>query len=105
MKVVLCALLFLFSLFTKVFSQNYTLDSSFATNGIYLGDTGVCVAVKLQSDEKIVIAGGEKKAGKETIAMRFHSNGSIDSSFGTNGRVYLSGHLAFNDFTITAMVL
>jgi uncharacterized delta-60 repeat protein len=65
------------------------LDSTFTGKGAFIysyPDSGYTSlnAVTLQSDGKIV-AGGVAEQGPEAIAVRFNSNGSADSSFGTAG--------------------
>lgn len=66
-------------------AQLYGLDQTFAANGLYLGDTGVCVKIAVQQDGKIITTSGEEQNGMMTYAMRFNSDGSIDQSFGNNG--------------------
>lgn len=63
-----------------------TLDSSFANNGIALMDINKVMAVALRADGKILLA---TYAGspQTTVLMRFKTNGTIDSTFGTNGSV------------------
>lgn len=84
-----------FSLFLLLLACPFTyaqsinsLDSSFAASGIYIGDSGAVVKMAVQPDGRIVIVDGERKYGRQTMAMRFNSNGSIDSSFAENGRFY-----------------
>lgn len=74
-----------------------TLDSTFGTNGKVLtnfpvGYDDIIYAVTLQSDGKIVVAGNsdEINFGYDQIALaRYKPNGSLDSTFGTNGLVTL----------------
>jgi len=67
------------------------LDSSFAVNGTFLFDSGeseTAYALAMQPDGKIVVAGyiHETNAGNENIlVMRLNVDGTLDSSFGTNG--------------------
>ena len=67
------------------------LDSTFGTNGLATGTTGSVAAMAEQSDGKIVIA-GTYAAGNtlnEGIQLeRFNSNGTVDTTFGTNGIVH-----------------
>ncbi|HYV92822.1 MAG TPA: T9SS type A sorting domain-containing protein [Chitinophagales bacterium] len=84
------AILHLASLLTFIangFAQPGNLDSSFGINGKVT--TAVCTnsnasSVALQSDGKIVAAGGSLDC---ISLIRYNSDGSLDSSFGTNGIV------------------
>ena len=73
---------------TLRFNTNGTLDSSFGTNGLVLttfGSSGhhEARAASLQADGKIVLAG---MAFSEDIGVaRLKPDGSLDSTFGTNG--------------------
>ena len=75
------------------YNTNGTLDSTFGFGGIVtsdFGDTGdFGYSVAVQSDGKIVVA-GESDAGGDydfTVA-RYLPGGSLDSGFGTSGRVF-----------------
>ena len=62
-----------------------TLDNSFGTNGITIIDNGsheVVDAMTLLSDGKILLAGNNYD---NFLAARFNTDGSLDTSFGTNG--------------------
>lgn len=80
------------------FNSDGTVDSGFGANGKTLIDfggvpitdaNGVAFAALIQPDGKIVAGGTASKAdGKEAIALaRYNSNGTLDTSFGTNGKV------------------
>lgn len=81
------------------YNADGTLDTTFGTAGKVISEVssrgGVAHAAVLQSDGKIVIGGesnvdvGQSTLYKLTVA-RYNSNGSIDSSFGTNGVVVIS---------------
>jgi uncharacterized delta-60 repeat protein len=70
------------------YKPNGTLDSTFGINGIVaeytITNSVLANAVSLQADGKIVIT-GQSKAGGLGIA-RYNANGTIDNTFGTNGR-------------------
>lgn len=73
------------------YNANGKVDSSFGVNGIsiaeFSGDHNP-KAIALQADGKIVQAGWINDGGTLEIAMvRYTTNGSIDSSFGINGKV------------------
>lgn len=68
-------------------AQSGTLDSSFGTNGIVVTDIGgkdYARSVAIQSDGKIVAAGSSRN---DVALVRYKVNGSIDSTFGTHGKV------------------
>src|SRR5579884_2450428 len=64
------------------------LDPTFAMNGIssdsFNGGTNVPTAVAIQSDGKIVVVG---EVGGFGGFVRLKTNGTLDSSFGSNGLV------------------
>jgi uncharacterized delta-60 repeat protein len=68
-----------------------TLDTTFATNGIALtpvGDTGYALAIALQPDGRIVLAGRCDSGGQTNIcAVRYLSSGTLDAGFASLGRV------------------
>jgi uncharacterized delta-60 repeat protein len=67
------------------------LDTTFDADGIAVhalspGDTDEALAMALQSDGRIVIAGCVRNGGANDFLMaRFEQNGTADSTFGTNG--------------------
>jgi uncharacterized delta-60 repeat protein len=73
------------------FNPNGSLDVSFGTNGLQTTDFGsyeYAGAVAIQSDGKIVVAGGvyDPATGSDDFGLaRYNPNGSLDVSFGTNG--------------------
>jgi uncharacterized delta-60 repeat protein len=74
------------------------LDTSFGVNGKVTTDIGgvdQIIAMVVQPDGKLVAAGGIGESG--FILARYLPNGSLDSTFGTGGRVVTSGNtqLAF----------
>jgi len=74
------------------YNSNGTLDASFGTNGKVItgfGDVSAqAYAVSLQSDGKIVAAGyANIDGGNEFALVRYTSDGRLDYSFGTGGRV------------------
>lgn len=75
------------------FLPDGNLDRSFGTDGTVatdFGDGGVAFALALQPDGKVVAAGatgrGDFAIGKFTLA-RYLPNGSLDRSFGVDGKV------------------
>lgn len=68
-----------------------TLDTSFGTGGRVVTDfdgfDDVGVSVVLQSDGKMVVAGYSLAGDYDFALVRYHTNGTLDSSFGTGGKV------------------
>ena len=85
------------SVFTLVrYNSDGSLDDSFGQNGIVTTSIGIRNAegkgIALQNDGKIVVAGySEKELNNEIVSVftlaRYNSDGSLDSTFGTNGIV------------------
>ena len=79
--------------FTVVrYNTNGSLDTTFGTGGevttpIGTGDNGVSALVR-QSDGKLVAAGYASVSGTYDLALvRYNTDGSLDSTFGTGGKV------------------
>jgi uncharacterized delta-60 repeat protein len=76
------------------YATNGTLDASFADDGkvitaIGLG-TDVGTAIDLQSDGKIIVAGYATVVGRpEFVAVRYHANGALDTSYGVGGKAFV----------------
>lgn len=71
---------------------NGSLDNTFGTGGkvlIPIKDSDFCVAMKMQSDGKIVLAGNSHIDGGASFisAVRLNSNGSLDTGFDADGKV------------------
>lgn len=70
-----------------------SLDTSFGTNGIFTNDfqTGsddVVYSLALQTDGKIVLAGySDDGSNKNAAILRLTASGTIDTTFGTGGKV------------------
>ena len=72
------------------YTSNGALDSTFGTNGIVTTEivNASASAMRIQSDGKIVAAGRTSVGGGYDFALvRYNANGSLDTSFGTNGIV------------------
>lgn len=85
------------------YNTNGSLDNSFGSGGKVMesGYTAINSAV-LQPDGKIVIAGYGYYSGESHFALaRFSGNGILDSTFGTNGKVY-TVIVSDNDFINSA---
>ncbi len=72
------------------YDSNGTLDTTFGTNGkvttdVVYDDYGYSVAI--QNDGKIVVAGYSKTYNGDFALVRYDSNGSLDTTFGGDGKV------------------
>ncbi len=71
------------------------LDPTFGDGGVVMTDfnnsTDIAYAVALQADGKLVVAGttytDNDFSGEDFAIARYNTDGSLDASFGTNGRV------------------
>ncbi len=69
------------------YNSNGTLDTNFGTNGVVTTQpSGIMISLAIQSDGKIVGGGTNNGEGEFELA-RYNTNGSLDTSFGTNGVV------------------
>lgn len=79
--------------FVARYTLSGSLDVSFGNNGIVEtdlqnGSDDVAYSLDFQSNGKIVVAGySDNGSNKNAALVRFNQNGTIDSSFGTNGIV------------------
>src|SRR5262249_7475961 len=79
------------------YDSNGALDTSFGPGGKVTTDFGVVLlgagsihaaSLALQRDGKIVVAGYANIDGNEEFAVvRYNSNGALDNTFGTGGKV------------------
>lgn len=77
------------------YKPNGILDSAFGLNGIVITDilnrNEQCYSLAVQEDGKIVAGGSSAVPNTATLAftaIRYYSNGIVDSSFGTEGHVF-----------------
>ncbi|MCX6077525.1 MAG: SBBP repeat-containing protein [Campylobacterales bacterium] len=89
------------------FNADGTLDTSFNTTGIKTVDFGTetgADGLAIQSDSKIVAVGTSNNTadGDYDIALaRFNTDGSLDTNFGTGGKVILSQiHTLLGEFDV-----
>jgi uncharacterized delta-60 repeat protein len=80
-----------FVLPTLLMAQAGTLDPTFGTNGIVTTANTGANAAALQSDGKIVAGGTISTAQnpQQPGLLRYNTNGTLDSSFGTGGKVMI----------------
>ncbi len=74
------------------FTTEGVVDSSFGTNGVarinYFNEDHNAYSVAFQADQKLLVVAGITHSGKRDFCvLRYTTNGTIDSTFGTNGRV------------------
>jgi uncharacterized delta-60 repeat protein len=74
------------------YNANGTLDTSFGTGGKVTTDIGTShdqgKSVTIQPDGKIVVAGQARFGSNDDFALvRYNADGSLDTSFGTGGKV------------------
>jgi uncharacterized delta-60 repeat protein len=73
------------------YNHNGSLDTSFGTGGkvrTLVGSRSWANALAIQSDGKIVVAGFSSNGSNYDFALvRYNPNGSLDTSFGTGGKV------------------
>lgn len=76
------------------YTTNGSLDTTFDTDGKvttnYNGSDCHAYSLALQSDGKIVLVGDARNGSGYMgfAAMRYNTDGSLDTTFGTNGKVY-----------------
>jgi uncharacterized delta-60 repeat protein len=73
-------------------TQSGTLDLSFGTDGKvttdFAGSGDEATAVAVQADRKLIVAGQATiNSGSDFAVARYDSNGTLDPSFGTGGKV------------------
>ncbi len=91
------------------YNSDGTLDSTFDTDGKVTTDFGggsdIGEAVAIQPDGKIVVAGNSFTGGKyDFILARYNSDGSLDTTFDTDGKV-TTDFVSSNDDVGYAMAL
>ena len=87
-------------------NANGTLDISFGTNGAIIANPGInsrAEKVLVQSDAKILVTGmlNLNIPNGSFAALRYNPNGTIDSTYGTNGLSFQDG---YNDVATTAIL-
>jgi len=74
------------------YNANGTLDQTFGSGGYAVNGDGEAQALLLQPDGKIVLVGFITlfRNGSDFVLARFNSDGSVDPTFGSGGRVQTS---------------
>jgi uncharacterized delta-60 repeat protein len=97
-----------YDILTMRYNSDGTLDTSFGTNGIAIYNNGnrndYGRAIAIQSDGKIAVT-ARSKGNSTTIAMilRYNGDGTLDSTFGTNGVVIYEEGLGNDGFRDVAI--
>jgi uncharacterized delta-60 repeat protein len=82
------------------YNPNGSLDSLFGTSGVVttqMHTGGEATGVALQADGKIIVAGPAlTSADVDFAVVRYQADGSLDTSFGTNGKVFTN--LSWHDY-------
>lgn len=85
------------------YTSDSILDTSFGTSGkvLYTGENGTDYAksVKIDSNNRILVGGYTlNSAGNlDALVLRYFSDGTLDTSFGINGRIAFEGGIDKND--------
>ncbi|MEP6467027.1 MAG: T9SS type A sorting domain-containing protein [Parafilimonas sp.] len=80
--------------FATKYSSNGIIDSSFGINGLVsINKIGEALSMAIQPDNKILVGGyyAYMFSPYYVSIARFNANGTIDSSFGNNGNLFISG--------------
>lgn len=81
------------------FNANGSVDASFGTNGQVLTDFGMYESINSiarQADGKLVVAGTRDNSSNVSFALaRYNTNGTLDTTFGLNGKLTTD----FGDFS------
>ncbi len=75
-------------IFTVVrYNTDGSIDTSFATDGVFYGPAGVATALVIQPDGHIVVAGFDLDNPGNMQLIRLDTTGVLDTTFGTDGIV------------------
>lgn len=83
-------------------------DTTFGSNGVVICDVGAAnegtSAIALQADGKVVVSGSIwNDAQYDSVLLRFNTDGSLDSGFGSNG-VVVTEFSPANDYTTAVAI-
>ena len=91
------------------YNVNGSLDTSFDTDGKVMTDFSAhgasALSLAICSDQKIIVGGYDDNGTDDDFALaRYNSNGSLDTSFGTGGKVTtdLGGYDSINSVAIVS---
>lgn len=92
------------------YNSDGTLDNAFGINGkvlLAIGNGDECgQSIVIQSDGKILVAGSSNNGANDDFALvRYKSNGTLDSTFGTGGIVITAfGSAADNGYSVVIQI-
>ncbi len=91
-----------FALPASLMAQAGTLDPKFGKGGIVFTTNTVANAGALQGDGKILVAGSISTVqnSEQPGLLRYNSDGTLDSGFGTGGKVLIAGNNAGPAFAV-----
>ncbi len=93
------------------YNNDGSIDESFGIDGTVISDISsddqFTKALSIQSDGKILVAGNRDLGSYDNVVLlRYNTDGSLDTSFGTAGEVVFStggsDHTALTDMTLTS---
>ncbi len=87
------------------YNANGSLDTTFGSNGktiLNLGGFDVASALVRQADGRFVIGGYAETGGYDFALVRYNTDGSLDTSFGSNGKVI--SNFGSDDFGIDLLL-
>lgn len=95
-----------------LFSQPGTLDLTFGSGGIVTTSLGALWlseihASAVQTDGKIIVAGSTNDANTSQdkfVVVRYNSNGTLDNTFGTGGKIISEPIQAFNNIANSLVI-
>ena len=85
------------------YNADGTVDTGWGTNGVVLtavnSNNETVTSLSIQSDGKIVVAGAYSTgATSDGIVMRYNADGTLDTSFSTDGKAEIQFVASANDF-------
>ncbi len=91
-----------FEYFLARYDENGKIDKTFGNNGIskIIENNSLYFQIKLQSNNKIILASQDFKNNNYFIIYRFEQNGFLDTTFGENGIVKISCNNEFGYFNL-----
>lgn len=90
------------------FNTNGTPDTTFGNNGTVLAEVGAfsdyALSLALQPNGKILVAGASGNGNYQWFVQRYNSDGSLDSTYGSNGVCFINFGSGTNEYA-NAMAL
>lgn len=83
------------------YNSDGALDTTYGNNGVVISNfsesTARVYAIEMQADGKIIVSGNVSEWGN--CLIRYNSDGTLDNSFGTNGKI-IKGTKFINSFAL-----